>query len=224
MPGRPTTNVPTVRKPVSRHHPIASAIRDRIEAEEERIREEQESLVPPAGFEVREGMEVVIRRSGRRGTVVRRDKAGRWVVETETLRLSLLAGELSPAGQGSASELPPPRVSYSTQSPIDLPAFELHLRGMRVEEALRALERQIDSALVHGLKEFSVIHGKGDGSLQLGMHFLPDVYVTCEQCGGARYSRETLDIRYKGRNIAEVLALTVDEALEFFRIVPGIQR
>jgi excinuclease ABC subunit A len=65
---------------------------------------------------------------------------------------------------------------------------------------------------------------KGDGVLRLEMHFLPDVYVTCEQCGGARYNRETLDIRYGGRHIAEVLAMTVDETLDFFRNVPAIER
>jgi excinuclease ABC subunit A len=65
---------------------------------------------------------------------------------------------------------------------------------------------------------------KGDGILKLEMHFLPEVYVTCEQCQGQRYNRETLEIRYAGRNIAEVLAMTVDEALEFFRHVPAVER
>jgi excinuclease ABC subunit A len=55
------------------------------------------------------------------------------------------------------------------------------------------------------------------------MHFLPDVYVTCEQCGGRRYNRETLEITYKGRNIADVLDMTVDEAEEFFRAVPKLR-
>ncbi|NLF23196.1 MAG: excinuclease ABC subunit UvrA, partial [Lentisphaerae bacterium] len=57
---------------------------------------------------------------------------------------------------------------------------------------------------------------KGDGSLRMEMHFLPDVYVTCEQCGGLRYNRETLQVQYAGRTIAEILAMTVDEALEVF--------
>ena len=65
---------------------------------------------------------------------------------------------------------------------------------------------------------------KGDGILRLEMHFLPDVYVTCEQCGGLRYNRETLDVRYGGRNIAEVLAMTIDEALDFFGSVPPIEK
>ena len=56
------------------------------------------------------------------------------------------------------------------------------------------------------------------------MHFLPDVYVTCEQCGGLRYNRETLEIRYGGRSIAEVLALTIAEAREAFAAVPKLSR
>jgi excinuclease ABC subunit A len=63
---------------------------------------------------------------------------------------------------------------------------------------------------------------KGDGMRCLEMHFLPDVYVTCEQCNGQRYNKETLEIRYGGKNIAEVLDLTVDDALEFFQPVPTI--
>ncbi len=65
---------------------------------------------------------------------------------------------------------------------------------------------------------------KGDGFLRLEMHFLPDVYVPCEQCGGSRYNRETLEVRYKGRTIAETLALTVEEGLELFENVPAIAR
>ncbi|MFT5496659.1 MAG: excinuclease ABC subunit A [Kiritimatiellia bacterium] len=64
----------------------------------------------------------------------------------------------------------------------------------------------------------------GDGLLKIEMNFLPDVYVTCEQCGGKRYNRETLEVRYNGRNIAEVLEMTIEESLEFFEKVPAIQR
>jgi excinuclease ABC subunit A len=63
---------------------------------------------------------------------------------------------------------------------------------------------------------------KGDGILRLEMHFLPDVYVTCEQCGGLRYNEETLNVQYAGRNIAQVLAMTVDESLEVFASLPSI--
>jgi len=64
---------------------------------------------------------------------------------------------------------------------------------------------------------------QGDGVIEIEMHFLPAVYVTCEECNGKRYNRETLEIAYKGRNIADVLAMTVDEALDFFRAVPKIE-
>ena len=65
---------------------------------------------------------------------------------------------------------------------------------------------------------------RGDGIIKIEMHFLPDVYVPCEICSGKRYNRETLEIRYKGENIADVLDMTVGQALEFFKNIPGITR
>ena len=64
----------------------------------------------------------------------------------------------------------------------------------------------------------------GDGILKIEMHFLPDVYVPCEVCGGKRYNRETLEVRYKGKNIYDVLNMTVEEAVDFFENVPSIRR
>ena len=64
----------------------------------------------------------------------------------------------------------------------------------------------------------------GDGILKIEMHFLPDVYVPCEVCGGKRYNRETLEVKYKGKNIYDVLNMTVEEALHFFENVPSIRR
>ena len=64
----------------------------------------------------------------------------------------------------------------------------------------------------------------GDGTIKIEMHFLPDVYVPCEVCKGARYNRDTLDITFKGKNIAEVLDMPIDEAVEFFANQPAIGR
>ncbi len=64
----------------------------------------------------------------------------------------------------------------------------------------------------------------GDGIIKIEMNFLPDIYVPCEACGGKRYNRETLEVRYKGKNIFEVLDMTIEEALKFFEHVPSIQR
>ena len=80
-----------------------------------------------------------------------------------------------------------------------------------------------------GRFSFNVTGGRceaceGDGQIKIEMHFLPDVYVTCEVCGGKRYDRETLAVRYKGLNIAEILDLPVEQAHELFRNVPTIER
>ena len=64
---------------------------------------------------------------------------------------------------------------------------------------------------------------QGDGVIKIEMHFLPDVYVTCEQCKGARYNRETLEVKFKGKSIADVLDMTVEDAVEFFKAVPPIR-
>ncbi|OGC96470.1 MAG: excinuclease ABC subunit A [candidate division Zixibacteria bacterium RBG_16_53_22] len=65
---------------------------------------------------------------------------------------------------------------------------------------------------------------EGDGIIKIEMHFLPDVYVQCEECKGARYNRDTLEIKYRGKSISDVLDMTVDEALEFFERIPRIKR
>lgn len=64
---------------------------------------------------------------------------------------------------------------------------------------------------------------QGDGLIKIEMHFLPDVYVTCESCQGSRYNRETLDIKFKGKNIADILDMTIEDAAEFFKAVPSIR-
>ena len=65
---------------------------------------------------------------------------------------------------------------------------------------------------------------QGDGLIKVEMHFLPDIYVTCDECKGKRYSRETLEIRYKGKSIHQVLEMTVEESYEFLEAVPMIER
>ena len=64
---------------------------------------------------------------------------------------------------------------------------------------------------------------EGDGLLKIEMHFLPDIYVTCDVCQGKRYNRETLEVHYKGKNISYILAMTVKEALHFFENIPPIK-
>jgi len=65
---------------------------------------------------------------------------------------------------------------------------------------------------------------EGQGTMRIEMHFLPDIYVNCEQCGGTRYARETLDIKYKGKSIADVLDMTIEEGQEFFKNIPTLHR
>ncbi|MBN2135382.1 MAG: excinuclease ABC subunit UvrA [Acidobacteria bacterium] len=98
---------------------------------------------------------------------------------------------------------------------------------------IRDLYTQVPESKVRGYKagrfSFNVKGGrcetcKGDGVIKIEMHFLPDVYVTCDLCKGKRYNRETLDIKYKGLSIADVLDLTVSQALEFFDNHPRIKR
>jgi excinuclease ABC subunit A len=98
---------------------------------------------------------------------------------------------------------------------------------------IRDLFTQVPESKVRGYKagrfSFNVKGGrcetcKGDGVIKIEMHFLPDVYVTCDLCKGKRYNRETLDIKYKGLSIADVLDLTVSQALEFFDNHPRIKR
>ena len=98
---------------------------------------------------------------------------------------------------------------------------------------IRELYSRTQEARARGYKpgrfSFNVRGGRcevcrGDGQIKIEMHFLPDVYVPCEQCGGKRYNRETLEVRFKGRTISDVLDMTIEEALDFFRHIPKIHR
>jgi excinuclease ABC subunit A len=98
---------------------------------------------------------------------------------------------------------------------------------------IRELFAQTPEAKIRGYKagrfSFNVKGGRcelcrGDGIIKIEMHFLPDVYVTCEECKGRRYNREALEIKYKGKNISEVLGMTVEEGVKFFENIPAIRR
>ncbi len=98
---------------------------------------------------------------------------------------------------------------------------------------IRDLFAQLPESKIRGYKpgrfSFNVKGGRcdacdGDGVKKIEMHFLPDVYITCEVCHGLRYNRETLEIKYRGKNISDVLEMTVNEALEFFDKIPSIKR
>ncbi|HMC06776.1 MAG TPA: excinuclease ABC subunit UvrA [Solirubrobacterales bacterium] len=102
-----------------------------------------------------------------------------------------------------------------------------------VFDHIRALFSQTKEARVRGYApgrfSFNVKGGRcevcrGDGQIKIEMHFLPDVYVPCEQCHGRRYNRETLEVRFKGKSIADVLEMSVEEAVEFFAHIPKIHR
>jgi excinuclease ABC subunit A len=102
-----------------------------------------------------------------------------------------------------------------------------------VFDHMRRLFAETTEAKIRGYQpgrfSFNVKGGRceacaGDGTIKIEMNFLPDVYVPCEVCGGARYNRETLEVHYKGKNIAEVLDMSIEEANEFFAAVPAISR
>ena len=102
-----------------------------------------------------------------------------------------------------------------------------------VFDSIRQLYSQTAEAKVRGYKagrfSFNIKGGrceacKGDGIIRIEMNFLPDVYVPCEVCHGARYNRETLEVKYKGKSIYDVLNMTVEEAMKFFENVPSIHR
>ena len=119
------------------------------------------------------------------------------------------------------------------QSPIGRTPRSNPATYTNVFQHIRALMAKTPEARKRGYKpgrfSFNVKGGrceacKGDGQIKIEMHFLPDIYVTCEVCGGRRYDRETLVVRYKGMNIADILDLTVEQAREAFENIPAIDR
>jgi excinuclease ABC subunit A len=120
-----------------------------------------------------------------------------------------------------------------TQSPIGRTPRSNPATYTNVFDGIRELFAQVSESRMRGYKpgrfSFNVKGGRceacrGDGILRIEMHFLPDVYVPCEVCKGQRYNRETLEILYKGKNISDVLDMTVSEALDFFAHIPRVQR
>jgi len=125
------------------------------------------------------------------------------------------------------------RVIDIDQSPIGRTPRSNPATYTGVFDLIRALFAQTPDARMRGYQpgrfSFNVKGGRceacrGDGIIKIEMHFLPDVYIPCEVCKGKRYNRETLEVRYKGKNIADVLDMTVSQALEFFRNIPPIAR
>jgi len=119
------------------------------------------------------------------------------------------------------------------QSPIGRTPRSNPATYTSVFDAIREIFAQTPDARMRGYKpgrfSFNVRGGRceacrGDGIIKIEMHFLPDVYVPCEVCKGQRYNRETLEIKYKGKNISQVLDMTVDQAAEFFQNIPKIYR
>ncbi len=119
------------------------------------------------------------------------------------------------------------------QSPIGRTPRSNPATYTNIFDHIRQLFAQTQDARARGYKpgrfSFNVKGGrcevcKGDGQIKIEMHFLPDVYVPCEQCHGKRYNRETLEVRFKGKSIADVLEMSVAEAVEFFENVPKIAR
>jgi excinuclease ABC subunit A len=119
------------------------------------------------------------------------------------------------------------------QSPIGRTPRSNPATYTKLFDHIRELYSLTPEAKVRGYKpgrfSFNVRGGrcetcKGDGTIKIEMHFLPDVYVPCETCGGRRYNRETLEVRFKGRSIADVLEMSVEEALQFFGKIPKLRR
>jgi excinuclease ABC subunit A len=119
------------------------------------------------------------------------------------------------------------------QSPIGRTPRSNPATYTKLFDHIRELYSMTPEAKVRGYKpgrfSFNVRGGrcetcKGDGTIKIEMHFLPDVYVPCETCGGRRYNRETLEVRFKGKSIADVLEMSVEEALQFFAKIPKLRR
>ena len=125
------------------------------------------------------------------------------------------------------------KVIHVDQSPIGRTPRSNPATYTGVFDHVRKLFAQTPEAKMRGYQQgrfsFNVKGGRceacsGDGTIKIEMNFLPDVYVPCEVCHGARYNRETLEVHYKGKTIAEVLDMSIEEAVDFFEAIPAIHR
>jgi DNA mismatch repair protein MutS2 len=172
-----------------------------VAAEEALLEEDRESLADAEGRLDRDaaelaegaaigpGTEVLAGAHKRRARVLRAGKKGFWVVEIGSLRMTLAEKDLIPLAP--SREERKPLIAAADLAGTRQPQFELSLRGMRLEEALEALDRQIEAAALAGLREFSVVHGKGEGILQRGVHdflktqpLVADYYFSRPELGG----------------------------------------
>jgi len=134
---------------------------------------------------------------------------------------------------GIASDIPLDKVIVIDQSPIGKTPRSNPATYTKVFDHIRRLFALTPEAKIRGYKpgrfSFNIKGGrcescKGDGLIKIEMHFLPDIYIECEACKGRRYNKETLEVTYKKKNVADVLGMTVEEALQFFANIPSIRK
>ncbi len=162
--------------------------------------------------------------------------SGKSTLVMETLykgAANILNGARQAAGEGKISGLQHiDKIINIDQSPIGRTPRSNPATYTGILSPIRELLARLPEARARGYKagrfSFNIKGGRcescqGDGLLKIAMHFLPDVYVTCEACRGSRYNPETLDILYRGKSIADILAMNVEEALDFFKNIPPIK-